>query len=113
VNCLCPETSKFHDRQFYGRQFADPNISFVPKADFHLETSSYFVTTMIISGCSFSKIVIIQSLEPDEIATGRILSEFISPLIFKFNHQTHLEFVTCLSCVESKRSINSRLVDGC
>jgi len=55
---------------------------------------------MIVAGFTFSKIVIVQSLEHHETETGRILYEYISAQIDETNHQIQLEFVKCSNRVE-------------
>lgn len=55
---------------------------------------------MNISGFTFSKIVLVQSLEPHEVQTGLHLSQYISAQISESNHQIQLEYTTCSSGVE-------------
>ena len=55
---------------------------------------------MIISGFTFSKIVVVQSLEPQETQTGLILSEYLNAQISSSNSQVQLEYLSCSSCVE-------------
>jgi hypothetical protein len=55
---------------------------------------------MKISGFTFSRIVLIQSLEPHEIQTGLHLSQHIDAQISASNHQIQLEYITCSSSFE-------------
>lgn len=48
-----------------------------------------------LSGFTFSKIVIIQSLEPEEVQTGQILSDYISGLPGYMNYQPPITVINC------------------
>ena len=49
VNCLCPELSKFHDKQLYGRQFAESTISKVPIPALHMPETQWLKTVVKLS----------------------------------------------------------------
>jgi hypothetical protein len=55
---------------------------------------------MKVSGFAYSKIVIIQSLEPHEVQTGFHLSEYIRAQVTEGGHYIPLEYIKCSSSVE-------------
>ncbi|RKP50675.1 hypothetical protein D7S89_06185 [Trinickia fusca] len=61
---------------------------------------------------TFTKIVIIQSLEPDERQTGAILRDYLAGLNSQRDQPVPIEFVLCESVVHF-REIILRLVDEC
>lgn len=67
---------------------------------------------MIISGFTFSKIVLVQSLEPHEAKTGLHLSEYINAKISESSHKIQLEYTTCSSCVEFTEILRRLTIDA-
>lgn len=55
---------------------------------------------MKVSGFTFSKIIVIQSLEAHETKTGLHLSEYIKAQIAETDHRIDLEYITCSSGAE-------------
>ena len=49
----------------------------------------------MLSGFTFNRIVIVQSLEPPEVATGRILSEFIAGHSYLANANLPIKVINC------------------
>ncbi|QZP30487.1 hypothetical protein [Pseudomonas sp. DR48] len=64
------------------------------------------------SGISFSKIVIIQSLNADEVKTGSILYDYVSSLVEEHRHDIPVEIIDCQSSDEFTKVIDDLIVDA-
>jgi hypothetical protein len=61
---------------------------------------------------AFTKIVIIQSLEPHEYPTGKLLHAFLDQLTMTLGRTVPIEFHTCESAVSFRKIIESLIEDG-
>lgn len=63
-------------------------------------------------GFKFSKIVVIESLEPDDVKTGLQISDFIKVELAKTHQTLPVDYITCWSAIEFTELLNQIAIDA-
>ena len=64
--------------------------------------SSLLTGLIMLSGFSFDRVVIVQSLEPHEVQTGVALSEYVIGLLQEYGYDIRVDLVRCSCALEFK-----------